>query len=190
MSTPAPDPAVKFTYEDFVLFPDDGHRHELIDGEHYVTPSPLTKHQRIVLNLSLLLGPFVRKKKLGEVFLSPVDVVFSNLDVVVPDLVYVSNERSKIVTEKNLQGAPDLVVEILSESTRKTDEITKRRLYERFGVKEYWILDPVLDTAKVFHQGAKGFERAAELSVEANDALTSPLFPGLTMPLGEIFAAR
>jgi len=119
-----------------------------------------------------------------------VDVVFSNLDVVVPDLVYVSNERSKIVTEKNLQGAPDLVVEILSESTRKTDEITKRKLYERFGVKEYWILDPVLDTAKVFHRGVKGFERPAALSVEANEALTSPLFPGLTIPLADIFASR
>ena len=190
MSTPAPSPAVKLTWEDYLLFPDDGCRHELIDGEHHVTPSPLTKHQRIVLNLSLILGPFVRKKKLGEVFVSPVDVVFSHLDVVVPDLVYVSNERSKVVTDKNLQGAPDLVVEILSESTRKTDEITKRKLYERFGVKEYWILDPVLDTAKVFRRGARGFERAAELSVEAKGALQSPLFPALTLPLADIVASR
>jgi Uma2 family endonuclease len=190
MSTPVPYPAVKLTYEDYLLFPDDGRRHELIDGEHYATPSPLTKHQRIVLNLSLILGPFVRKKKLGEVFVSPVDVVLSNLDVVVPDLVYVSNERSKVVTDKNLQGAPDLVVEILSESTRKADEVTKRKLYERFGVKEYWILDPVLHTVKVFHRGARGFGRAAELSVEAKGALQSPLFPALTIQLADIFTSR
>ena len=190
MSTPAPSPAVNLTYEDYLLLPDDGRRHELIDGEHYVTPSPLTKHQRVVLNLSLILGTFVRKKKLGEVFVSPVDVVLSNRDVVVPDLVYVSKERSTVVTEKNLQGSPDLGVEILSESTRKADEITKRKLYERFGVKEYWILDPVLDTAKVFHRGAKGFGRAVELSVEANDVLTSSLFPALTIRLAHIFASR
>ena len=181
--------AVKLTYEDYLLFPEDGLRHEIIDGEHEVTPSPLTGHQRIVANLFRLLDTFVRERKLGEVFLSPFDVILSNLDIVVPDLLFVSGKRSEVITEKNLQGAPDLIVEILSEGTRKRDEVTKRKLYERFGVGEYWIADPVLETIKVYRQNPKGFERVAELSVEAGDTLTSPLFPGLAIPLDAVFSS-
>jgi Uma2 family endonuclease len=194
MGSGTPDAAVKFTYEDYLLFPEDGLRHEIIDGEHEVTPSPLTRHQRIVANLFRILDPFIRERKLGEVFLSPFDVILSNLDIVVPDLLFVSGERSAIVTEKNLQGAPELIVdapelivEVLSEGTRKGDEVTKRKLYERFGVQEYWIADPVLESIKVYRQSGKGFERVAELSVEAGETLTSPLFPGLTIPLDAVF---
>jgi Uma2 family endonuclease len=187
MGSTTPGAAVKFTYEDYLLFPEDGLRHEIIDGEHEVTPSPLTRHQRIVANLFRVLDPFIRERKLGEVFLAPFDVILSNLDIVVPDLLFVSGERSAIVTEKNLQGAPELIVEVLSEGTRKRDEVTKRKLYERFGVQEYWVADPVLESIKVYRQSGKGFERIAELSVEAGETLTSPLFPGLAIPLDAVF---
>lgn len=187
MGSTTPDAAVKLTYEDYLLFPEDGLRHEIIDGEHEVTPSPLTRHQRIVANLFLIIAAFVRERKLGEVFLAPFDVILSNLDIVVPDLLFVSGKRSEIITEKNLQGAPDLVIEVLSDGTRKRDEVTKRKLYERFGVREYWIVDPVLESIKIYRQSGKGFERAAELSVEAGDTLTSPLFPGLVIPLDDVF---
>lgn len=187
MGSTTPDAAVKLTYEDYLLFPEDGLRHEIIDGEHEVTPSPLTRHQRIVANLFLIIAAFVRERKLGEVFLAPFDVILSNLDIVVPDLLFVSRKRSEIITEKNLQGAPDLVIEVLSDGTRKRDEVTKRKLYERFGVREYWIVDPVLESIKIYRQSGKGFERAAELSVEAGDTLTSPLFPGLVIPLDDVF---
>jgi Uma2 family endonuclease len=181
-------PGVKLTYDDFLLFPDDGKRHELIDGEHYVTPSPASKHQRIVWNLNGLLYNYLQEHPVGKAFSAPLDVVFSQFDVVEPDLLFVSAERAgKVLTEKNIQGAPDLVVEIGCSATRKRDETTKRRLYERFGVAEYWIIDPEIDTIKVYRRISDRYERVAELALEARDTLTTPLLRGLTLPLSKIF---
>ncbi len=180
-------PAVKFTYDDCVNFPDDGKRHEIIDGEHYVTPSPNTKHQVIVGNLYLGLSLHARQHALGAVFVAPFDVVFSNLDVVEPDLLYVSRARLEILTKAHVRGSPDLVVEVLSPGTRRTDEITKRKLYERFDVQEYWIIDPELDTIKVYTRSKGRFERTAELSLEDDDALSTGLLPGWSMRLRDVF---
>jgi len=181
-------PGVKLTYDDFLLFPDDGNRHELIDGEHYVTSSPASKHQRIVWNLNGLLYIYLQDHKVGKAFGAPLDVIFSQFDVVEPDLLFVSTERAgKVLTETNVQGAPDLVVEIGSPSTRKRDETIKRRLYERFGVVEYWVIDPELDAIKVYRRSSDRYERVAELTLEAGDTLTTPLFPGLDLPLSKIF---
>jgi Uma2 family endonuclease len=181
-------PGVKLTYDDFVLFPDDGKRHELIDGEHYVTPSPTSKHQTIAWNLGGLIWTYLQSHRIGRAFAAPLDVVFSHFDVVEPDLLFISAERrDKILTDKNIQGAPDLVVEIGSVSTRKRDETIKRRLYERFGVMEYWVIDPELDAIKVYRRDADRYQRVAELTLEAGDALTSPLLPGLSLPLSKIF---
>src|SRR3954470_5239656 len=124
--------STKFTYEDFLNFPDDGKRHEIIDGEHYVAPSPDMKHQVIVGNLYLAIGMHLKHHPIGAVFLAPFDVVFSDLTVVEPDLLYVSREHKDVLTDQHVRGRPDLVVEILSPGTRKTDEVTKRALYERF----------------------------------------------------------
>ncbi len=178
---------VKFTYEDYLLFPDDGRRHELIDGEHFMTPSPSTRHQRISRNLLTLLHNYLRQAKAGEAFDAPTDVLLSDLDLVQPDLLFISSHRSSIITEKCIQGAPDLVVEIVSETTRKTDEVIKRKLYERYGVQEYWIVDPELEIIKVFRMTEQGYVRSAELSNEARDTLTTPLLPDLQIPLSEIF---
>ena len=106
-------------------------------------------------------------------------------DIAQPDLVFISNERVGIIGEKNVQGAPDLVVEILSDSTRRTDEIVKRGLYERFGVREYWLIDPKRRTVLVFRRSSSAFGPAQTLS--AGDILTSPLFPGFEMRVGGIF---
>ena len=120
----------RFTYDDFLLFPDDGKRHEIIDGEHYVTPSPNTRHQKLVGRLHLALGNFLEAHpEHGQVFLAPFDVVFSFYDVVEPDLVFVAGDQLEILTDKNIQGTPALVVEILSKGTRKRDELIKRRLF-------------------------------------------------------------
>jgi Uma2 family endonuclease len=126
-----PNPrGVKLTYDDFVLFPDDGLRHELIDGEHYVTPSPNTKHQKIVITLAAQIFNWVKEHRAGQVFVAPFDVVFTEFDVVEPDVLYMSNERAaEILTDANVQGVPELVVEIGSPSTRKRDETVKRLLY-------------------------------------------------------------
>jgi len=137
---------VKLTYDDFVLFPDDGMRHELIDGEHYVTPSPNRKHQKVSGNLHLLIGNWLEDHPIGQLFYAPFDVVFSKFDVVEPDMLYMSNERaSQVLTQANVQGAPEIVSEIGSPGTRKRDETIKRHLYERACVSEYWVVDPELD---------------------------------------------
>lgn len=181
--------SVKLTYDDFLLFPDDGKRHELIDGEHYVTPSPNIRHQRISGRLYLLIGSWLEANPTGQLFYAPLDVVFSNFDVVEPDLLYMSNARAEaIVTEKHVAGVPELVVEIGSKGTRKRDETVKRRLYERVGVDEYWIVDPAIDTIRVFRRSSGAFGRPLELSAEAGDSLETPLLPGLTIPLARIFA--
>ena len=186
---PAAASSVTFTYEDFLTFPDDGKRHEIIDGEHYVTPSPNTKHQRVSKNLMVALDWYLRQHPCGEVFAAPFDVVLSDLDVVEPDLLYVSRERASVLTKQHVRGAPDLVVEILSPGTRKTDEVTKRKRYEHFGVLEYWVVDPDLDAVKVYRRADDRFVRVAELSTEAGDAFTTPLLAGFSVTLAQVFAS-
>jgi Uma2 family endonuclease len=181
-------PSVRLTYDDFVDFPDDGKRHELIDGEHYVTPSPNTKHQSIVINLTGLIWGYLRENKVGVVFGAPFDVVFSNFDVVEPDLLFISEARRKVLTAKNIQGAPDLVVEVGSPGTRRRDELIKHQLYERFGVSEYWVVDPDIDVIKVYRLTDGRYTRVSELTLRADDVLTTPLLPGLELRLAEIFA--
>ena len=159
--------AVKLAYDDFVRFPDDGQRHELIDGEHYVTPSPNTRHQRISRNLLLLIGRWLEDHPIGEVFYAPYDVVFSEFDVVEPDLLYLSNERAaEVLTPLHARGVPELVVEIGSKGTRKRDDTIKRRLYRQNG---------------------QAFAEPLERSRAAGDVLTTPLLPGLALPLARIF---
>jgi len=180
-------PGVKLTYEDFLLFPDDGKRHELIDGEHYVTATPNVKHQTIVMNLGAMIWNYLKQRPVGRAFFVPMDIVLSDYDVVEPDLQFISRARQAILTKQNVRGAPDLVLEVGSPSTRKRDETIKRRLYERFGVSEYWVIDPELDTIKVYRRVEERFVRIAELSLENGDVLTRPLLVGLEMPLSKIF---
>lgn len=179
---------VRLTYDDFVHFPDDGMRHELIDGEHYVTPSPNLKHQRILGNLYQQIRNHLDAHPIGEAFLSPFDVVFTDFDVVEPDLLYMSRDRAAtILTEKHVRGAPELVVEIGSPGTRTRDETIKRRLYERAGVSEYWFVDPDVDVVRVYRPEDGRFGKATELTRESGDVLTTSLLPGLEMPLARIF---
>lgn len=178
---------LKFTYEDFLLFPDDGTRHELIDGDHFVTPAPTTRHQRISLRLSTAIKVFLKDNPAGELFVAPCDVVLSDVDVVEPDLLFVASSRQSIITERNIQGPPDLVVEILSDSTRKTDETIKRKLYERYGVTEYWIIDPDLETIKIHRKGQDGYALPETLAREHDDQVTTPLLSGFQVSLVELF---
>jgi Uma2 family endonuclease len=179
---------VKLTYDDYVHFPDDGKRHELIDGEHFVTPTPIRKHQAVSGNLHGLIWSYLQQHPVGRIFSAPFDVILSEFDVVEPDLLYVSRERmSEIRTSPWVRGAPDLVVEIGSPGTRQRDETIKRRLYERFGVTEYWVVDPELDTVRVYRRRPDRYERVAELALENGDVLTTPLLPGLDLSLAKIF---
>ena len=121
-------------------------------------------------------------------YLSPFDVVFSRFDVVEPDLLYLSNERAaQVMTEANVQGTPELVIEVGSPSTRKRDQTIKRRLYERSGVTEDWVVDPELDVVRVYRGAGKGFAKPMEWSLEAGDVVTTPLLAGLELPLSRVF---
>jgi len=146
------------------------------------------RQKSTAFDLHLLLGTFLRDQPLGVAMLAPFDIVFSRHDVVEPDLIYFSIDRFRaIVGEKNAQGAPDLAVEIVSPWSRRRDEVTKRRLYERWGVAEYWVVDPELESVKVYRLADGIYSRTAELSVEAGDSLNTPLLPGLSFTLASVF---
>jgi Uma2 family endonuclease len=185
MSTTSAAP--RLTYEDYRTFPDDGKRHEIIEGEEYMSPSPTTPHQRIVLNLASMLKAHVEGYEAGEVFVAPCDVILSDHDIVQPDVLFVSDARSHIVKERGIEGAPDLIAEVVSEGNRRHDEVRKRRLYARHGVAEYWVIDPALETVKVYREPEGGYERVAECTAEADDALTTPLLPDWACPLTQLF---
>ena len=184
---PAGATVSKLTYEEYLLFPEDGRLHELVDGDHCVTPAPTPRHQFILSNLHVALGRHVIERDLGRVAGAPFDVVLSDVDVVQPDLFYLSHERLDRLRETRLDGAPDLVVEVVSESTRKRDEILKRRLYEQHGAREYWVIDPELATVKVYRRQGDGFGERVELSAEAGESLTTPLLPGFELALAALF---
>ncbi|HVS03252.1 MAG TPA: Uma2 family endonuclease [Thermoanaerobaculia bacterium] len=182
-----PESRLKLTIEDYELFPDDGRRHELVDGEHVVTPSPNLRHQLVVGALYVALREVVSAKGLGTVVLAPMDVTLSPNDVVQPDLLLVSNERRGLLAAR-VDGPPDLVIEVASPTSRRTDELLKRRAYERFGVDELWIVDPDLEVVRIYRREGEGFARPLELSAERGDSVETPLLPGLRLQVAAIFA--
>jgi Uma2 family endonuclease len=180
--------AVKLTYADLLALPDDRMRHELIDGEHYVSAAPAWRHQIVLGNLFWIIKSFVRAHRLGEVSFAPTDVFLSDFDVVEPDLLFVGLARLAQIEERVVRGAPDLAVEVLSPSTRNRDLTIKRRVYRQFGVTEYWIVDPAQETIEIC-RGGGSWSRAAESLGRAAGPQTfaSPLFPGLVLSLEQIF---
>jgi Uma2 family endonuclease len=178
---------VRMTYDDLLALPDDGLRHELIDGEHFVTPSPVSRHQIILANLYRLIGVHTHAEKCGVTLFAPYDIVFTQYDVVEPDLIYFSKARyAEVVTDKNAQGPPNLAVEILSPGTRRRDEVLKRRLYERMKVDEYWIVDPVSERIGIHRLAGDKYERT-EVAAADGTVLTTDILPGLTIRLPDVF---
>ena len=179
----------KWTYDDLQRLPNDGKRHEIIDGEHVVMAAPCRLHQAVLGRLHLAMGNFLAAcPELGQVYLGPFDVIFSLFDVVEPDLLFVAADQLEILTEKNVRGAPALVVEILSTSTRRHDERTKRRLYQRAGVLEYWIVDTDRRMVVIHRRMTRGMLcRVANLSAASGEVVTTPLLPGLAVPLHGLF---
>jgi len=186
---PLPNPrGVKLTYDDYAKFPEDRVRHELIDGQHYITESFGTKHQLILGNLVCRIAPWVEDQKIGELLFAPFDVVFSPVDVVVPDMLYMSKACARrILTDANAQGVPDLLIEVAAPNTRRRDETFKRKLYERVGVSEYWVIDPLIDNVHVYRHTGERFARPVELMSSEGDVLTTSHLPGLAIPLSDIF---
>jgi Uma2 family endonuclease len=176
---------VRFTYNDYLLLPEDK-RHEILEGELYVVAAPNTRHQRVSLNLKLALFQYVRHRNLGVILDAPYDVILSEENVVQPDIIFISKERAGIIGELNLQGAPDIVIEILSPGTRSKDLEVKRKIYAAFGVPEYWIVDPEAATAEVLVWSELGYVTAGVYG--KSQKLFSPLLPDLNLLLSEAFA--
>lgn len=178
---------IKLSIDDLEFIPAEreGDRHELIDGELFVTPVPIIKHQDCSENIADALRPFIRRQRLGKLYATPTGVRLASDTLVIPDICFVAQHRLDIIGTKTIDGLPDLVVEILSPGTRRRDLALKRHLYERFGVPEYWIVDP--DAKTVLVLVLEG-DRYRELSLRGNDVIVSRVLPGFELGLGEVFA--
>lgn len=188
MTRPAPSSipqgAFKLTIDEYRELPRDGKRYQLIEGEIDVTPAPRPRHQLIVGRVFAALHAFGQTGA-GLAFVSPVDVVLDEHSVVQPDLLFVRPGNREIVHDDALHGAPDLVVEVLSPSTRRTDVLVKARLYARFGVPAYWIVDPDLDRLEAFRLEEGAYSLKA--SATSPDVFRPADFPGLELALKDVF---
>ena len=175
----------RVSYADLEWAPEDGRRYELYDGEVYVVPAPIPLHQVVQHTLTELLCEFCRRYG-GFAVSSPIDVVFSEYDVVQPDVVFFGPARAHLVDlHTAIRHMPDLCVEILSPSTEATDRGRKLQLFARYGVPEYWIVDPVNECIEVHRLEAGTYvlvQRAA-----GDDEVRSPVLPGAALRARSIF---
>jgi Uma2 family endonuclease len=178
----------RLTYDDLVRMPDDGLRHEIIDGVHYVTPSPVPRHQELSGRLHLAIGNYLKDRSdAGRLYYAPLDTIFTRWDVVEPDLLFIAADQLDILTDANVQGAPALVIEILSPGTKARDLGVKRRLFDRGGVREYWIIDPTANTVTIYRRAGDGSFPVAQSLPDDADAITTPLLPGFSLSLQNLF---
>ncbi|MDO8141364.1 MAG: Uma2 family endonuclease [Candidatus Brocadiales bacterium] len=174
---------IKYNYQDYLQLPEDK-RYEIIDGDLFKVPSPNESHQRIVTNILYILVNYVRRNKMGAIYCAPFDILFSDEDIVQPDVIFVSNENKKVITKDNIKGSPDLLVEMLSPSTSRRDIGIKKKLYARHGVREYWIVDPERETVDVLRLKGREFESKR---YGIPDCLSSNVIKGLMIEVKEIF---
>ncbi|NOY76348.1 MAG: Uma2 family endonuclease [Calditrichaeota bacterium] len=175
----------RFTYDDYKNLPNDGKRYEIIEGELLMAPSPKTSHQKLVGNLFIQLAHFIKEHSLGQIFTAPLDVILSAINIVQPDILFISRDRESIITEDNIQGAPDLIIEVVSPFSAKLDRTIKKKLYYAYSVKEYWIADPEEETIDVFVWTIDGYELRGTFS--KSDHLRSSLLKTLDLNLEAVF---
>lgn len=159
---------------------------ELINGEIVARNYPTASHQRILRKLTVIVDQFVTVNQLGEVLFAPFGVVLNNFSDVQPDLMFVSTAKADIVQEEGIFGVPDLLVEIISPSSLKTDRHTKFKLYEQMGVGEYWIVDVKNQSIEVYQCQAEGFELVS-FAVEKGE-VASNCIAGLQIEISALFA--
>jgi len=174
-----------YTYQDYFDMPDDGQRYEIYNGELVMVPAPTIKHQEISYAIVRALANFVESKEVGKILYAPVDLVFNERVVLQPDIVFIANDNLDIITEEHIGPAPDLIIEILSPSTGYYDLVEKKELYEQYGVKEYWIVDPKKERVETFNLHEGKYVRTQRLEGDAN--LTSEVLAGFEMPLAQVF---
>jgi Uma2 family endonuclease len=178
-------PRKTYTYQDYFEMPDDGNRYEIIEGELLMSPAPYMNHQFISLNLVLKLAKFVLENKLGKICYAPVDVLLSDFNIVQPDILFISSDNLQIITEKNIKGVPDLIIEIISPATGYYDLSGKKDLYEKFGVQEYWIVDPMKQRIDIYLNFEHKFELHQRL--EKKGIVKSNILKGFEIDLETIF---
>lgn len=176
--------AIRFTYQDYLQLSED-RRYEIVDGDLYVVPAPIPYHQKVSRNFEFLLYEYVKKHDVGEVLHAPCDLLLSESDVVQPVIMFIAKDQLSIITDANIQGAPTVVIEILSPSSEKRDRGAKQKLYARAGIQEYWIVDLRVKTVEVLRLTLSGYSQHAYFQVE--DSLHSLIFPHLTIPLLDVF---
>lgn len=176
---------VVLTYEDYCALPDDGRRYEIIEGVLYVSPSPSRAHQRAATRLASILDFHARDLNLGEVYAAPFDTVFSNISVVQPDVLFIRKDRLHILTDANVQGPPDLVIEVISPSSTATDQTVKRQLYAQYGVPHYWQAHPLEHWIRAFELRGADYVLVAE--GRGDTTFSAPPFPDLSIRLTELW---
>lgn len=176
---------ILLTYDDYLTLPNDGKRYEIIEGGLNVSPAPEPKHQEAIGNIFTALRNFVRSRSLGRIYVSPIDVVLSMTDIVQPDIVFISAERLSIVKKKNIVAAPDLVVEVLSPSTAIMDRTQKKSLYEKYSVREYWIVDVENEAVEVYTLKESRFDSPKVF--RSSQSVISSLLTGFTLLVSEVF---
>lgn len=174
-----------YTYDDLTDTPDDGRRYEIIAGELLVAPAPSPDHQDFLGYLYARFRRFVMERGLGKVFIAPLDVRLTAYDTVQPDLLYIERARLGIKGDRAIDGVPDLVLEVLSNSTRGVDLVRKFATYATAGVREYWIVDPRQRTITVHTLVAGQYEPAAA----AEEVARSVVLPGLEIVVADVFVA-
>lgn len=186
MVTATPPARFPLTYDEYVLFPEDGRRHEIIGGDHYVSPAPSPLHQTVSRRLQFVLMQTLEEPGIAWVFNAPIDLILSHTDVVQPDLVLVRREQRALITRRGIEGVPDVVVEILSPGGSERDERLKHALYARFGVSEYWVVDPESARVTLHRLGPDGY--IIHATFDRSSKLNSPAFPQLAIDLERVFA--
>jgi Uma2 family endonuclease len=175
------------TAEQFLAIESDGKRYELIDGHFITHTTPPIRHQSVLRDVLCALYDYCRKTQTARAFPGPLDVRLSDDSVVEPDILVVSIDRTSWIGNDHITGAPNIIIEVVSEDTRERDEHDKRKLYERYGVDEYWIVDPAIDTVKIYRRDGATFTRVAEITAETGGAITSPLLPGFSLDVDVVF---
>lgn len=173
----------KLDYSDYAAIPDDGKRYEILEGSLHVTPAPSTGHQHASKRLQRQVEEYFEKRALGEVFNAPIDVILGPHDVVQPDLVVVG--RREQVSERGIEGAPLLVIEILSPSTREHDQSRKAARYACCGIPHFWLVDP--DARRIECYRLKDDRYALVTSGEGSASVSHPDWPGLNVTLSPLW---
>ena len=175
---------IRFSYKDYLLLSGDA-RCEILEGELRPVPAFDIKHQEVALKIAAALLLHVEAGKLGRVFRAPCDVVFSEETVMQPDILFVARKRRGIIGEANLRGVPDLIIDVLSRATRERDFKLRRKIYARFEVQEYWVVDSDANTVETLVWSEIGYVSVG--NYRKPDKVSSPLLPDLNLMLSPIF---